>query len=50
MANLLHSDLIVPEVGSEMVGMRNIFNYAFRRKVDVFVIICWLCRMTVNLK
>lgn len=47
--NLLLSDLIVPEVGPEMV-MSNIFNYAPRSKAHVFVIIYWVCSMTVQLK
>lgn len=47
MLNLLCSDLIVPEVGSEMGGYEN---YALRRRVDVFVIIGWVCSMTVLLK
>lgn len=49
MLNLLPSDLIVPEVGPKM-GMSSIFNYAPRSKADVFVIICWMCGMMVQLK
>lgn len=47
--NLLLSDLIVSEVGPKM-GMSNIFNYAPRSKAHVFVIIYWVCSMTVQLK
>lgn len=49
MLNLLLSDLIVPEVGPKM-SMSNIFNYAPKSKADVFVKICWVFSLTVQLK
>lgn len=49
MLNLLLSDLIVPEVGPKK-GISNIFNYTPRSNADVFLIICWVCSMTMQLK